>query len=87
MHRDEWKKQIKRDFPLVLDEHVDLVLDLWEQKPEFIQQLIKEEKQRTGLKRPPEPKKQLTVDEFVKLNSKTTVEVEEDVVTPSEQSS
>lgn len=67
--RKEMFEAIKADYgAALLDEHINLVLDLYEKNPEFIERLCKEEKKKC--KRVPEPKTRLTVEELDALNQK-----------------
>lgn len=66
--RSELFKSIKEDYPSVLDDMINMVLDLYETNPDFIEQICKEEKKKTK-GRIPKVKTQLTFEEFEKLNS------------------
>lgn len=69
--RSEMRKAVAEDYPHLPMDFIDLVLDLHETDPEYIERLCKEEKKRTGSKRAPEPKRQLTVEEFEALFHKS----------------
>ena len=52
----------------LLDEHINLVLDLYEKRPEYSEQLCKEEKKKH--KKVPDPKIRLTMEERDEIQKK-----------------
>ena len=72
--RREMYEAIKRDYGnALLDDHINLVLDMYEKNPEYIEQLCKEEKKKH--KRVPEPKTRLTLEELEAINKKFEEEI------------
>ena len=68
--RQEMYAAIKRDYGgIVLDDHINLVLDMYEQDTEFIERLCKEEKKKHK-RAAPEPKTRLTMEDFEKIQQK-----------------
>lgn len=66
-NRQEMHAAIKSDYPQIFDDMIDLVLDLYEKNPTYIEDLIKQEKKKN--KRVPQPKRQLNLEEFEKLHA------------------
>ena len=68
--RSEMYAAIKRDYGgTVLDDHINLVLDMWEQDTEFIERLCKEEKKKHK-RAHPEPKTRLTMEDFEQIQKR-----------------
>ena len=63
-------ESVKTDYPHMPIDFINLVLELHEKDPEYIEGLIKAEKQKLKAKRAPEPKVRLTVEELDELNEK-----------------
>ena len=67
---------IQRDYPNLPPDFINLVLDMHEKDPEWIESIIKEEKKKTKSNRAPPPKTQITVAELDELNEKWKKEQE-----------
>ena len=68
--RSEMYEAIKKDYgATVLDDHINLVLDLWEQDQSFIERLCKEEKKKHK-RAAPEPKTRLTMEDFEQIQKR-----------------
>lgn len=65
--KSDMKKAVMQDYPHLPTEMIDLVLDLYESDPDYIERLCKEEKKK--MKRVPTPKTQLTLEEFERLHA------------------
>jgi hypothetical protein len=58
LHRDQWKRQMKNDYPNVPDYLIDYCLDIHNQNPDFFKNLNKKmkhipKKSGSGFSRPP----------------------------------
>lgn len=68
-NRADLMKAIKQDYPTMPDFMIETVLDVYEKDPDYIENWIKEEKKRLKTNRPPQPKTQLTIEEFERLHA------------------
>lgn len=85
-NRSEMMKAIQSDYPLMPDFLIDLVLDVYEKNPQYIEDWIKEEKKRTKMKHPPAPKHTFTLEDLERLHAAKTPEIIENPETPSSPS-
>lgn len=69
--RSEMFKSIREDYPNLIPDHINMVLDLYETDSgrDFIEQICKEEKKKHKGKLP-KVKAQLTIQEFEELHKK-----------------
>ena len=82
--RSEMYAAIKRDYGgTVLDDHINLVLDMYEQDTEFIERLCKEEKKKHK-RAAPEPKTRLTLEDFEQIQKRFQEEQARVVFSPPE---
>ena len=68
--RQEMIEAVRQDYPNLPFDMIDIVLEMHEKNPEYVEALIKAEKQRLKSKRAPEPKVRLTASELDELNEK-----------------
>ena len=67
--RAEMIEAVRQDYPNLPLDFIDLVLELHEKNPEYIEGLIKAEQKRLKAKRV-EPKNRMSVQELEQLNEK-----------------
>lgn len=69
--RKEMYEAIRADYGSTIpDEWIQLVLDMYEKQPEYIERLCKDLKKEAKGKSAPPPKTRLTIDEIEHLNKK-----------------
>lgn len=68
--RAELFQAIKQDYPHLFDYMINLVLDLHEKNPDYIEMLIKNEKKSSKTKGAPKVKSGLSIEELDRLNAK-----------------
>ena len=70
MVKQELIDAVRQDYPQLPADFITLLLEIHEKDPDYVEGLIKSEKNRLKTKRPPEPKTRLTAQEMDELNAK-----------------
>lgn len=76
--RERWAEQMQSEYPHLPTDFIALVLDLYDNDKDFLDQFVKEEKKKNKGK-PLEAKKQLTVDELERLGEISKAKIEETI--------